>query len=390
MPRRPNLPKSLLFAFLGLISAPLLAHSIPEIPVRAEFTTGGQMELSIEINPRNWEPSPAEAPSLEFKAFMLQPQSKKDAQIARTKQFIADSIEFTFEPLGNIQPDFTWDFVAETGKPLLAMTDAVVARGKWKTTVPAGITGWKIRSKPGHKVSVVFLNKINGQDHPRVPVLFPGESSFTLDLTGLTAKQAAQPTAGSVSAQHDEHGGWNTFLGFLRYGFLHVLPEGLDHILFVLGLFLLSRSWKPVITQVTAFTLAHSLTLGLAAAGMIKISAAIVEPVIALSIAAIAIENIFHPQYTRWRLVIVLVFGSIHGLGFASGLAEKPIPQDSFLLALTGFNVGVEGAQLAVIGLAYAATFWLKDETKYRRLIVIPASVLIALAGLFWAYQRLS
>lgn len=390
MPRRPNLPKSLLFAFLGLISAPLLAHSIPEIPVRAEFTTGGQMELSIEINPRNWEPSPAEAPSLEFKAFMLQPQSKKDAQIARTKQFIADSIEFTFEPLGNIQPDFTWDFVAETGKPLLAMTDAVVARGKWKTTVPAGITGWKIRSKPGHKVSVVFLNKINGQDHPRVPVLFPGESSFTLDLTGLTAKQAAQPTAGSVSAQHDEHGGWNTFLGFLRYGFLHVLPEGLDHILFVLGLFLLSRSWKPVITQVTAFTLAHSLTLGLAAAGMIKISAAIVEPVIALSIAAIAIENIFHPQYTRWRLVIVLVFGSIHGLGFASGLAEKPIPQDSFLLALTGFNVGVEGAQLAVIGLAYAATFWLKDETKYRRLIVIPASVLIALAGLFWAFQRLS
>lgn len=390
MPRRPNLPKSLLFAFLGLISAPLLAHSIPEIPVRAEFTTGGQMELSIEINPRNWEPSPAEAPSLEFKAFMLQPQSKKDAQIARTKQFIADSIEFTFEPLGNIQPDFTWDFVAETGKPLLAMTDAVVARGKWKTTVPAGITGWKIRSKPGHKVSVVFLNKINGQDHPRVPVLFPGESSFTLDLTGLTAKQAAQPTAGSVSAQHDEHGGWNTFLGFLRYGFLHVLPEGLDHILFVLGLFLLSRSWKPVITQVTAFTLAHSLTLGLAAAGMIKISAAIVEPVIALSIAAIAIENIFHPQYTRWRLVIVLVFGSIHGLGFASGLAEKPIPQDSFLLALTGFNLGVEGAQLAVIGLAYAATFWFKDETKYRRLIVIPASVLIALAGLFWAYQRLS
>ena len=390
MPRCLVLPKSLLFALLGLISAPLLAHSIPEIPVRADFKSGGQMELSIEINPRNWEPSPAEAPSLEFKAFMLQPQAKKDAQIARTKQFIADSIEFTFEPLGNIQPEFTWDFVAETGKPLLAMTDAVVARGKWKTTVPAGITGWKIRSKPGHKVSVVFLNTIDGKDHPRVPVLFPGEASFTLDLTGLTAKQATEPTAGSVSAQHDAHGGWNTFLGFLRYGFTHVLPEGLDHILFVLGLFLLSRSWKPVLTQVTAFTLAHSLTLGLAAAGMIKISASIVEPVIALSIAAIAIENIFHPEYTRWRLVIVLVFGSIHGLGFASGLAEKPIPQDSFLLALTGFNLGVEGAQLAVIGLAYAATFWLKDEAKYRRFVVIPASALIALAGLRWAYERLS
>jgi hypothetical protein len=206
MPRRLNLSKSLFLAILGLISAPLQAHSIPEIPVRAEFKTGGQMELSIEIDPRNWEPSPAEAPSLEFKAFMLQPQTKKDAQIARTKQFIADSIEFTFEPLGNIQPDFIWDFVAETGKPLLAMTDAVVARGKWKTTIPAGITGWKIRSKPGHKVSVVFINTINGQAHPRVPVLFPGESSFTLDLTGLTAGKPTQPSVGSVSAHADKGG----------------------------------------------------------------------------------------------------------------------------------------------------------------------------------------
>ena len=390
MPRYVIKLKTFVFAILAVVFAPLYAHSIPDIPVRADFKADGQMELSIEINPRNWELSPAEAPSLEYKPFILMPQAKKDALIARTKQFISDYIEFTLEPLGNIQPDFTWDFVAETGKPLLAMNDAVVARGKWKTTVPAGISGWKVRSKPGHKVSVVFLNTINGKEHERVAVLFPGEASFTLDLTGLTASKPSQPTAGSVSAQHDEHGGWNTFLGFLRYGFTHVLPEGLDHILFVLGLFLLSRSWKPVLTQVTAFTLAHSLTLGLAAAGMIKVPASIVEPVIALSIAAIAIENIFHPEYTRWRLVIVLIFGSIHGLGFASGLAEKPIPQDSFLLALTGFNVGVEAAQLTVIGLAYAATFWIKDETKYRRFVVIPASALIALAGLFWAIQRLA
>ena len=169
------------------------------------------MELSIEIDPRDWEPSPAEAPSLEFKTFMLTPQAKKDAMIARTKQFIADSIEFTFEPRGNIQPDFTWDFVAETGKPLLAMTDAVVSRGKWKTTVPAGITGWKIRSKTGHKVSVVFINTINGEAHPRVPVLFPGESSFTLDLTGLTAGKPTQPSVGSVSAHADKGGAWSSF-----------------------------------------------------------------------------------------------------------------------------------------------------------------------------------
>lgn len=399
MPRSLNLPKSLFFLLLGLISSSLLAHSIPDIPVRAEFHTGGQMELSIEINPRNWEPSPAEAPSLEFKAFMLQPQSKKDAQIARTKQFIADSLEFALEPLGNIQPDFTWDFVAETGKPLLAMTDAVVARGKWKTTIPAGITGWKVRSKPNHKVSVVFLNSVDGKENERVAVLFPGESSFTFDLTGLSA---AQPTKAPSSARTESHGGWETFKDFLTHGYEHVLPvsamrtdwtkivDGLDHILFVLGLFLLSRSWRPVVTQVTAFTLAHSITLGLAAAGLINVPSKVVEPIIALSIAAIAIENILRPRYTHWRLAVVFLFGAFHGLGFASGLVERPIPKDSFLLALTGFNLGVEGAQLTIIALAFALTSWLKDDQKYRRWIVLPASCAIAVTGLVWAYQRLS
>ena len=398
MPRCLNLPKSLLIILFGLISASLLAHSIPDIPLRAEFKTGGQMELSIEINPRNWEPSPAEAPSLELKMFMLQSQSQKDAQIARTKKFIADYLEFTLEPLGNIQPDFTWDFVAETGKPLLAMTDAVVARGKWKTTIPAGITGWKIRSKPGHKVSLVFLNSVDGKESERVAVLFPGEASFTFDLTGLSA---AQPVA-STTARADSHGAWETFKDFLTHGYEHVLPvsamrmdwtkiaDGLDHILFVLGLFLLSRSWKPVVTQVTAFTLAHSITLGLAAAGLIHVPSKVVEPIIALSIAAIAIENIVRPRYTHWRLAVVFLFGAFHGLGFASGLIERPIPKDSFLLALTGFNLGVEFAQLTIICAAIALTFWIKDEQKYRRWIVIPASAAIALTGLFWAYQRLA
>ena len=390
MPRPLNLPKSLFLVLFGLISAPLLAHSIPEIPVRAEFKSDGQMELSIEIDPRDWEPSPAEAPSLEFKTFMLTPQAKKDAIIARTKQFIADSIEFTFEPLGNIQPDFTWDFVAETGKPLLAMTDAVVSRGKWKTTVPAGITGWKIRSKLGHKVSVVFINTINGQAHPRVPVLFPGESSFTLDLTGLTAGKPTQPSAGSISAHADKGGAWSTFFGRIRDGFEHILPEGLDHILFVLGLFLLCRAWKPILIQVTTFTVAHTITLALATLGYVSVNPKIVEPIIAASIAIVALENIFRPTYGKFRILLVFVFGLIHGLGFAQRLIDERIPAGSIVSSLLGFNIGVELGQLAVIGLAVAATFWIKDETKYRRFVVIPASALIALAGLFWAYQRMS
>jgi hypothetical protein len=102
------------------------------------------------------------------------------------------------------------------------------------------------------------------------------------------------------------------------------------------------------------------------------------------------LENIFRPTYGRFRILLVFTFGLIHGLGFAQRLIDERIPSGSLISALLGFNVGVELGQLAVIGLAVAATFWLKDDEKYRRWVVIPVSALIALAGLIWAYQRVS
>jgi hydrogenase/urease accessory protein HupE len=162
----------------------------------------------------------------------------------------------------------------------------------------------------------------------------------------------------------------------------------LDHILFVLGIFLLSRSWKPLLLQVTTFTLAHSVTLALAALGAIKASERVVEPVIAASIAVVALENIFKPEYSRWRLGIVFIFGLIHGLGFASALGELDIPTGSFAVALTGFNLGVEGGQLAVIAGALLLTSAIRNPDTYRKIIVIPGSVAIALTGIYWAIQR--
>jgi hypothetical protein len=378
----PRLIRSL-FAALGcFFAASAGAHSIPEIPVHGRFQADGTAEISIEINPRSWAPSPAEAPSLEQRAWARMTPEQRAELLRKAREHAAKVVEFTFEPLGRVQPDFAFTFGAEDGKPLYKPDDAVVMVGRWKTRVPAGITGWRIRSLPGHKVSVLFLNTLDGVPHPRIETLFPGEASFTLELAG---RAAPVPAAG---ARTEASAGWAVFVNFLRSGFVHVLPHGLDHILFVLGLFLLSRSWRPVITQVTAFTLAHSLTLALAAAGWVHAPEAVVEPIIALSIACLALENLFRPRYTRWRLLVVFIFGAVHGLGFAGGLADKPIPSDAFLAALTGFNVGVEGAQLAVIALAFAATFWVRDEERYRRWVVVPASVGIALAGLWWAVER--
>ena len=388
---------TLLIAVFCQFPALLTAHSIPETVVRGSFDGRGNALISIEVNPRAWDLNPIDSPSTEFSDLQIMTAAEKAEYVRKTKEVIAKSVEFTFEPIGRIQPDFTFEFGAEGGKVLKAPTDAVVLVGKWPTKIPAGLTGWKIRSLPGHKVSVLFNNSVKGTEHPRFCVLFPGETSFTLDLTTLTATTPATPTAGSVSAQNDTGSALSNFLSFLDHGYHHVLKfsdwasfaEGLDHILFVLGLFLIGRSWKPVVTQVTAFTLAHSLTLGLAAAGYIKISSNIVEPIIAASIAAVAIENILRPDFSRWRVVIVLIFGAFHGLGFASGLSEQPIPKEGFLIALTGFNLGVEGAQLTIIAAAFALTFWLRDDTKYRRYIVIPVSSLIALTGLYWAVTRI-
>jgi uncharacterized membrane protein len=390
MLRSVPLLRPLFTALLGLFSAVLAAHSIPDIPVRGAFQTGGEAEISIEINPRNWSESPKMALSLEQKEFLTYTSAQKEELLKQTKAFVATYLEFTLEPIGRVQPDFTWDFVAETGKPLMKMDDAVVARGRWKTKIPAGVTGWKVRSLPGHKVATVFTNSVDGKEHPRFMVMFPGETSFTFDLTGLAAKPPTGPTPGSVGTHSTESGAWSNFSSYFNQGFEHILPEGLDHILFVLGLFLLCRAWKPILLQVTTFTFAHTITLALATLGYVSAPADIVEPIIAASIAVIALENIFRPTYGKFRIILVFVFGLIHGLGFAQRLIDERIPSGSIVSSLLGFNLGVEFGQLAVIGLAIAATFWIKDEEKYRGWVVIPASTLIAVAGLFWAYQRVS
>lgn len=175
---------------------------------------------------------------------------------------------------------------------------------------------------------------------------------------------------------------------FLRIGFAHIVPDGFDHILFVVGLFLLSPKLKTLLIQVTAFTLAHSITLGLCLGGLVSLPAEIVEPLIAASIAFVAIENIVYKELKAWRWMVVFGFGLIHGLGFADSLKEIGLPDGSFMLALISFNVGVEAGQLAVIAIATGLTVWFWNKPWYRTRITVPASVLIAAVGLYWSVER--
>ncbi|MDH5392753.1 MAG: HupE/UreJ family protein [Gammaproteobacteria bacterium] len=186
----------------------------------------------------------------------------------------------------------------------------------------------------------------------------------------------------------------DTIQTYTGAGFDHILPKGLDHILFILGIFLLSLKLRPLLWQVTMFTLAHSITLSLSMLDVISLPSNIVEPLIALSIAYIAIENIFardHDEKARKsRLIIVFAFGLLHGLGFATMLADFGMPDDAFATALISFNIGVELGQLFVVTAAFLAVgLWFGHKSWYRQAIIIPCSLMIAVTGLYWTYDRI-
>ena len=185
----------------------------------------------------------------------------------------------------------------------------------------------------------------------------------------------------------------DTALLYLKIGVQHILPGGADHILFVLALFLASERLRSLVVQISAFTVAHTATLGLAAAGVIEPPASIVEPLIAFSIAFVAVENIFLRDISRLRPFVVFGFGLVHGLGFAGFIREVGLPPEQFWSALIGFNVGVEAGQLAVVLAAALLSAPMKralanSGISYRAAIVIPASALIGAIGLWWAISR--
>ena len=176
---------------------------------------------------------------------------------------------------------------------------------------------------------------------------------------------------------------------YLKLGFAHIVPEGFDHILFVAGLCLLSTKVKTIIWQATAFTIAHSITLALSMKNIIVAPPAIVEPIIALSIVFIAVENMLISELKPWRVLLVFLFGLIHGLGFASSLNEIGLPPGKFYTSILSFNIGVELGQIAVIAAMFLLIIIpLRNKSWYRKIVVLPLSVLIGLVAAYWTVER--
>lgn len=232
---------------------------------------------------------------------------------------------------------------------------------------PVAQLAWRGGSRPSFVVDL-------GTGAERYLSLAPGEAA------GLPV-----PVAGGAVAS----GGHFAWVEAFRQGYLHVLPLGLDHVLFVLGLFFYQRRWRPLLSQSLAFTAAHTVTLGLAAAGVVRVPGNWVEPAIALSLVAVALENLWGTPGRRpaRRLGLVFGFGLVHGLGFAGALSVWLKPGDGFLGSLLCANLGVEAAQATLLAGAWGATAGWNRHAAYQRVRALGCWA-IAGAGLWWALER--
>lgn len=214
-------------------------------------------------------------------------------------------------------------------------------------------------------------------------------------LCAALAEIDSSDPVSAIAQQLKDRSGWDVFTLYIENGVRHILPGGLDHILFVLALFLAARRFVSLLWQVSAFTLAHTITLGLATMGWVNAPGNVVEPLIAFSIAVMALANLFpREDEARWRILLIFGFGLLHGLGFAGFLTGLGLPEGQVFPALIGFNIGVEIGQLSVIAAAGVMALALrrtvmKEAATYRNLIVIPTSLAIAAIGLWWTIERI-
>lgn len=361
---------------VGLYSNSTSAHEVRPSIIDLTITKNGSIDLEIKLNleaiiagigaeHKNTSQS-ANAPEYDRLRKLSAKQLRDTFEKSQTKfiKSIALKSDGTLLVL-----NLSATNVPETGDIDFSRTSVVKLTGKlpsgaktitwnWEESMGTGIVRVTGASKNG---KTIFAALVKG-----------GSTSKPINLKGLVS-----PGALSV------------FLQYIQVGIEHIIPKGLDHILFVVGLFLLSTRFSSLLWQISSFTVAHTITLGLAMAGIISAPANFVEPLIALSIVYVAIENIFTSNLNHWRTLVVFMFGLLHGLGFASVLNDVGLPQRSFFSALIGFNIGVELGQLTVISICFILIgMWFRNKPYYRKFITNPASALIALTGAWWFLER--
>ncbi len=363
------------------VSADVVKPALVEISVKTDGTYQIEIRASIEalltgINARykNTKDAPNAQAYDDFR--VMKPEKLRQAFVPFEKDFLQE-IKIVIDGQ-EARPQITKVTIPEPGYVKVPRVSVIVIEGELSTSAQS--LSWYYPDRFGdNAVRVRQVDEINEKWHWSSWQWLKNDAiSEPFSLTEVFTQQTALEVLST----------------YIVSGFEHILPKGLDHILFILGIFLLSSRIRPLLWQVTMFTIAHTITLGLSINGYIELPANIVEPLIALSIAFIGIENILSPKLHKSRLVVVFLFGLLHGMGFASVLVDFGMPENDFALALISFNVGVEIAQVVIILVAYLILgYWfrhkLANEQQYRQIIVIPGSLFVAIIGLYWTYDRI-
>jgi len=366
--RRAGVPALALVALLGTPAA--RAHELGTIQVRATFEAGGRYRVDVTVEPTHVPPPVGTlAPTIVTRFGPVEGLDPAVAQrFGHFLRAIVDGSTIAFDDwpvaprVASVVPvPVPGEPPPTEAKPVIRLSGDIppgAATMTWSTDLAVG---------------TYPLALANEEQEPAYQWLEPGQRSEPFALAAAVVPAPRTRVA------------WQ----YLVLGFTHILPKGLDHILFVLGLFLLAVRWRPLLMQVTAFTVAHTITLALTMYGVVGLSPRVVEPLIALSIVYVAVENVLRPELRPSRVALVFAFGLLHGMGFAGVLRELGLPRRSFVEALVAFNVGVEVGQLAVIALAALVVGRFRGRPWYRRRVVVPASCAIATVGAYWFVVRI-
>lgn len=361
--------------FIGvLFSSPHLhAHQVPSVELEfiqeeKQWCLLGEMDIAYMLPETRNIPG---GPPLS-RAAVMKSSPEEFARIRKeTENTLRKLLRFTFAG-----KDIPWrvEFPDFQKTPLaLPPEDGDVALITTRLIFDPAPGGGELRAHWSGEQETELIILIEEGDNPKITSTLPGGTVLLLNVP--QSAEAPPP------ARQPETSGW------MLSGFHHVLPTGFDHILFILGMFLLVPKWKSLLEQSLLFTLAHSLTLALSVYGFANVSMNFVNIMVAMSIAWIGVENLLIRTISKQRYILVFAFGLIHGLGFASGLREKlsGIPQSKLIMPLIGFNVGVELAQITVIIAAFILLLpmqpWKNEVRKY-------GSIFVAICGFAWVIQR--
>lgn len=361
-----------LFGFYLTFGTPLHAHNLEFTYTILVLGDAGRFELEVTCDLDALALGLSQGTDSAQVASRIQalPKNELDARIERLRLELAERIEIWFDGRRvPAVPEFPEHGVRGKGLPTVLGLTARFAGERPEGTARVSIR--VDRNLP--PVYLTVLEAGSGRDWQEV--LPRGARSTPFNMSS-----PSQKAHGTRVAQARQ---------YFVLGVTHIVPDGLDHVLFVIGLFLLSPRLRPLLWQVTTFTAAHTLTLAVATSGLITVPVGLVEPLIAFSIAYVAVENTLTEKLSGWRPLVVFLFGLLHGMGFARALGALELRGVPLVISLATFNLGVEAGQLVVLLGAAATIGMLRNRPWYRARVSVPLSAVIASVGLYWFFERL-